>query len=111
MRENQIQSSILQYLQLLENQVKLTYLRNNSFAGKIKRADGSSGWINNNRRGSADIIVFLVGGRALFVAVKNEKGKQSDNQKQYQELVEKLGFKYVVARCIDDVAWSMEEHK
>ena len=39
----------------------------------------------------------------LWIEVKSEKGKQSAEQKSFQDQVEEAGHHYVVARSIEDV--------
>lgn len=40
----------------------------------------------------------------LWIEVKNSKGRQSEEQKSFQEYVEGLGHRYILARSVDDVA-------
>ena len=49
--------------------------------------------------GASDLIVVLPN-RIIFVEVKDEKGTQQPNQKQFQADVEKLGFEYIVVRSL-----------
>ena len=51
--------------------------------------------------GVSDLIV-LMPGKALFVEIKTEKGRQAATQKEFQSKVESLGFTYYVCRSIDD---------
>lgn len=39
---------------------------------------------------------------ALCIEMKTPQGRQSKSQKEWQALVEKAGYKYVVCRSIDD---------
>lgn len=55
------------------------------------------------RPGVSDLVCLLPGSKAVFLEVKTDKGRQSDNQKRFQERVESLGFKYFVVRSIKDV--------
>jgi hypothetical protein len=52
--------------------------------------------------GVADLIILLQN-ECIFVELKNGKaGRQSDSQKEFQNKVESLGFKYLLWRSIDD---------
>lgn len=39
---------------------------------------------------------------ALLIEMKTDKGKQSDSQKQWQQAIEKDGYRYVVVRSLDE---------
>lgn len=51
--------------------------------------------------GVSDLIV-IHNGNVLFVEVKDHKGRQSEKQKQFQELVEAQGFKYYLVRSLEE---------
>jgi len=51
--------------------------------------------------GASDLIVVFPN-RIIFVEVKDEKGTQQPNQKQFQADVEKLGFEYILVRSLLD---------
>jgi len=57
----------------------------------------------NSIKGLPDIHVCLKGGLFATVETKHGKGKQTPEQKQFQDIVEKLGGKYVLAYNIDQV--------
>jgi hypothetical protein len=50
-------------------------------------------------KGASDLIVVLPN-NVLFFEVKTEKGIQSQNQKDFQDRIEKLGFKYYLVRSL-----------
>jgi len=52
-------------------------------------------------RGASDLIVLLPN-KILFIEVKTEKGIQSDNQKNFQNRIELLGFKYYLIRSLKE---------
>ena len=57
------------------------------------------------RAGVSDLVILLPK-RVVFAEVKTEKGKQNENQKEYQRTVEKLGFEYLLWRSLDDcIKW------
>ena len=55
------------------------------------------------RPGVADLVLLLPNGRSIYVEVKSGKGRQSDNQKEFQNKIESLGFTYLLWRSLDDV--------
>lgn len=103
MKESGIQTAIEQYLQYLENQGKLIYIKNNSGAIKTQAFGQKSSFIRFGKKGSPDFFIFLPAGQVLHMEVKNEKGRQNDNQLNYQQKIENLGHRYVIVRSIDDV--------
>jgi len=50
--------------------------------------------------GASDLII-LEPGVAKFVEMKTETGTQSKDQKQFQEIVEALGFEYYLIRSFE----------
>ena len=51
--------------------------------------------------GVADLILLMPNGKCIFVEMKTEKGKQSDDQKTFEDAVLKLGFTYIVCRSFE----------
>lgn len=51
--------------------------------------------------GVSDLVV-IGNGKVLFVEMKIAKGRQSERQKEFQEIVESLNHKYVVCRSFED---------
>ena len=70
--------------------------RTKATASKIKAEGALSG--------VADLILLLPSDthHALCIEMKVDKGKQSEAQKEWQELIERDGYKYVVVRSIED---------
>lgn len=98
-KESSIQTAIEKYLQLLENTGRIVYVKNNSGAFMSPRGH----FFRFGKAGSPDFFVFAKNGSCFHLEVKNEKGKQSDLQKEYQARIEKLNHKYFVVRDITDV--------
>ncbi len=48
-------------------------------------------------------LVAMKGGKVVHIELKTQKGKQSDDQKEFQQDIEAAGGTYVVARGIEDV--------
>jgi len=53
-------------------------------------------------RGFPDLCVFIKR-KFYFIEVKAEKGVQSPEQKEFQQLAEDSGLTYILARSLDDV--------
>lgn len=51
--------------------------------------------------GVSDLII-VTNDEVIFVEVKNEVGKQSDKQIEFQKKVEKLGYRYLLIRNLDE---------
>ena len=108
--ESEIIKAIKDYLQYLENQGRLMFIRNNSGATVVKSNTGSR-YITYGKKGSPDIFVYLSGIifgeicylRTLALEVKKAKGTQSKVQKEWQENFEKLGGEYYIVRSVEDV--------
>ena len=54
--------------------------------------------------GVADLILFVPSGNyhALCIEMKTETGRQSKEQKEWQEAVETQGYRYSLCRSIDE---------
>jgi hypothetical protein len=53
--------------------------------------------------GQADLSGILPGGRRLEIEVKSPTGVQSDEQRDFQALIERFGGVYILARSVEDV--------
>jgi hypothetical protein len=53
--------------------------------------------------GQADLTGILPGGRRLEIEVKSTDGRQTEEQRNYQRMIERMGGVYVLARSVDDV--------
>ena len=47
-------------------------------------------------------MTLLYKGRAYFLEFKIKTGKQSDKQKEWEQLITSHGFQYVIIRSIDE---------
>lgn len=95
--EHNIQVGIVQYLRLRGFDVFAIPNggRRDAVTGAKLKAEGVTA-------GVADMIILLPFGNVLFVEVKTAKGRQSPEQKAFQERVESLGFNYVIWRSVED---------
>ena len=83
--------------------MRIPYIRNNNFCGKIQRPNGSMGYMRNSSfPGSPDLIIFIRNGRCIHCEFKSEKGRQSEEQKNYEKKITSLGYTYVIVRSPDE---------
>jgi hypothetical protein len=52
--------------------------------------------------GVADLVVWLPGGRVMYLEIKTPTGKQSPAQVKFQARCEAAGIPYAVARSVED---------
>lgn len=69
-------------------------LRNKIEANKLKAM--------GVRKGFADLIVILPSGTVFFIEMKDDKGKQSEEQVKFQEFVQQRGIPYYLIRTLED---------
>lgn len=114
MTEAELKRACVQLLELYKNQGKLLYVRNNSFAGRLTRPDGSQGFIKNNSKGAPDFFVFLgnqkYGPTTHHIELKTEKGKLSDEQEVWSKKCADLGHFYVVIRDLEQLQKIIKEY-
>lgn len=79
---------------------KLRIWKNDVGVGRALDSDRVLRW---GLKGSADIIGVGFGGKFIAIEVKTGKSKQSEFQKNFQNMVTSLGGIYIVARSVDDV--------
>src|SRR5260370_41147793 len=90
-KESEIQKAILDYLTLR----RVLHYRNNSGAF----VDSNKHFYRFGAIGSPD-IVCVIDGQFVGIEVKAPKGRQSDNQKQFQAELEAVGGKYILSYWI-----------
>lgn len=98
--EDKIQVQIVKYFKLYGDKCIVFHVpnggtRNIIEASKFKRIGVLAG--------VADLVVLLPNARCVFLEVKTQRGKQSDNQEWFEKKVKSLGFEYYVVRSVDDV--------
>lgn len=96
MTESQLQDAVRLELGQCREAV---FWRNN--CGFADMRDGSKVRFGVGSPGGSDLIgVFR--GRAIFVEIKTPTGRQSPEQKTFEQLVQGKGGIYVIVRSIDD---------
>lgn len=103
MKETAIQRAILDYLCYRG----IMCWRENNMASPLHGAGNKIVGFKHgdpHRKGIPDILGILPKtGRLIGIEVKSDIGKQSADQKLFQERMEKQGAIYILARSIDDV--------
>jgi hypothetical protein len=99
--ESGIQTAVLIYLSMLENQGKCYVVRVNSFAGHLTRANGSQGYVKNNKLGCPDILLCY-NGKFIGLEIKH-KTKQSEHQKLAELSIQKAGGEYYIIHDVLEV--------
>jgi len=107
-QESGIVTAICNLLAMYENMGKLYYMRNNTGAVASsytnKQGQTKSRFFRFSRPGISDIIIWFPYAQAcIFCEVKSETGKLSDKQKEFAEVIGKLGYEYIVVRSVDDI--------
>ena len=96
-KESDIQRAILDWLAWN----KIFHYRNNSGAmGGVYK--GKKWFLRFGASGSPDIIC-VIKGQFLGIEVKAPKGRQGEDQKEFQRKLELAGGKYILAFSLDDV--------
>lgn len=95
--EGAVQQSVCKYLALK----KISFWRQNNFPPYDVKKQCFRKMPPYSTKGVSDLIA-LKNGKAYFLEIK-DKAKQSDDQKKFEELVERAGCVYAIVHSIDDV--------
>ena len=100
MTEHQIQAQIIAYFnQHYPQYRKCLFHVNNKAKDSLEGARFKTLGVVS---GISDLILLAPNGITYFLELKDDKGKQSDHQKAFQQQAEALGHKYVVIRSLDE---------
>ena len=80
---------------------QIFHYRSNSGAAVVGEGKGKR-FLRFGTKGSPD-IVCVINGNYVGIEVKGMKGYQSPDQKLFQEALEEVGGRYILARSLDDV--------
>ena len=100
-------------------------MRERAIQNDILRAFGSKRWMRLWRAnvlaarmgdrfvragvaGQADLTGILPDGRRLEIEVKSDRGRQTEDQRNFQRMIERFGGVYVLARSVEDVACALK---
>lgn len=59
--------------------------------------------------GQGDVSGLYKDGRRLEIEVKSARGRQREEQKNFQKMIERFGGVYILARCVEDVHQQLEK--
>lgn len=102
MKENLIQKSIINYLQLKENLGELYFFRSWAWAVRVAWWNWRDRMFKTGKAWCPDITV-LKNWVFYGLEVKTEKWKQSESQKKAEEKILKNGWRYFIVRSLEDV--------
>jgi|ERR1035437_1026540 outer membrane protein assembly factor BamB len=102
--EQDLQRAVLQRLAYCHN---VYYFRNNSVSGKFIRSNGTTGWVNNAKKGSPD-IVLCKNGLWIGLELKAEDGRQSKEQQQAEKDIRNAGGHYFIIKSLNDLEAILE---
>lgn len=77
--------------------------RQNTGMAQYSAVDGSHRTVRFGLPGQADLSGILNDGRRLEIEVKTARGRQSEQQQNYQRMIERFGGVYILARSVEDV--------
>ena len=100
--ETQIQSSIIDYLRILENKGKIFFQRVNNTPVYDPIGKKFRSMAKGTKKGFPDILV-LMNGRTIGFEVKTAVGKQSKEQKDIENKFKQHGQEYFVVRTVEEV--------
>jgi hypothetical protein len=61
------------------------------------------------QKGRSDLALYYMG-KAYFLELKDETGKQMNEQKEWQKIMEAHGFDYIVLRSLEDFKKFLEKN-
>lgn len=108
--EGVIQSSIIDYLVLLQVQGQLFFSRINNIPVWDPTNQRYRALPKGMRKGFPDIFIMM-GGRAIFFELKSSTGSQSAEQVEIQTRLEEQGAEYYVIRSLDGAKRALFEGK
>ena len=111
MSEADLKRTVADYLNVLQNQGKLMFLRLNAGSFILTDKDGNfRRRVQGVKAGTADFIVIrscfeksCIQRIVDFIELKSERGKQTKEQKEFQELAENNGCGYYIIRTLEEL--------
>jgi hypothetical protein len=107
---NQLTRSVIDYIKLMGYQAERIAVMGRYIDGSKVVSDildrqmriGSGNWIPGSmQKGSADISATIKG-KSVKIEIKIGKDRQSEDQKKYQEAIERAGGVYWIVRSFDE---------
>ena len=101
-KESEIQSEIIDFLSILEEQGKLFFQRTNNTTVYDPKWKQFRSLAKGQKKGFPDILI-LKKGRTIGIEIKTSTGTQSKEQKLIEQNFIEQGMEYYVVRSIEDV--------
>lgn len=70
--------------------------------GTVRTIDGRM-FTTGLPEGFPDLFALPGNGQIIFIECKTRKGKQRDAQKTFERVMKSRGYKYIVARSVEDL--------
>jgi hypothetical protein len=74
----------------------------------VGRALGSDNVMAFGLPGCADLSGIVAGGRRLEIEVKSQDGRQTPQQKRFEQMITRFGGIYILARSVEDAVAQLE---
>lgn len=101
--EDELQIACVQWFDMQYHDIS-RYLHHSPNGGKRSKVEAAIFKAMGVRAGFPDLLLFYPGKfyHMMGIELKAGKGRQSEAQKEYQELFERIGAKYAVVRSLDE---------
>jgi hypothetical protein len=109
MKESELKSVIVDYLEICQRQGKLYWDRLNS-GDFIEVRGPTRRRVKGCRKGTADLFI-LSDSRVIFLELKSEKGKQTETQKEFEMTMKLYGNEYYIVKSFEDLETILEGGK
>ena len=109
--EDSLQKSCVQWFSLQYRECA-QLLHHSPNGGKRNAIEAAKFKAMGVRAGFPDLGLYIArhGYHGLFIELKTSKGRQTDNQKFFQAMLEEQGYRYEVVRSIEDFKQLIEEY-
>jgi hypothetical protein len=104
--EHSLQTMVLEHLRLRAVADSFVFAIPN--AGMRSFAVASRMKAEGMTAGVADLCVMLSGGRTIWLELKAGRGRQSEAQKAFQDICNRLSHVYILARSFDEAIDSLQ---
>ena len=104
--EELLQKAVVNLLRMYEAQRKLTFTANYQNVPRSDTFAARSGAKNKAmgvRKGFPDMTIFRFESKPIFLELKSKKGQLQDNQEDWRDTLQAMGFSWYLVRSIDDV--------
>lgn len=100
MSEYALHASVADYLRL--QHPRLLWWHSHQ-SGRLSMTEAMKAKRMGRRAGVPDFTFILAGGRAAFIELKADKGRQSETQAKFEEQARSAGAYYALCRSLEEV--------